>query len=160
MTDEIHETQLPGIGVRHDFVTRDGDRVAVVAHRSGDRELVVYDPEDPDAARVALRLSPDDAQTLNQMLGGARVADEQAPARQPLAGASIDWVEVEPDSPLAGRPLAALAPEGAEAPVVAAVIRGGRATPAPAVDGVAQPGDTLILVGSADALAQVAQRER
>jgi TrkA domain protein len=155
MSDEIHETQLPGVGVRHDFVTRDGDRVAVVAHRSGDRELVVYEPEDPDAARVALRLGPDDAQALSQMLGGSRIADEQGRQRQPVGGASIDWLEVEAGSPLAGRPLGALVPDGASAPVVAALIRGGQPLPTPPAEFVAEPGDVLVLVGSDAALARL-----
>ena len=158
MADEIHETQLPGVGVRHDFVTRDGEQVAVIAHRSGDRELVVYDPEDPDATRFALRLSPQDAQTLDQLLGGPRVAGEQARPRQAVGGASIDWVTVERDSPLAGRPLGQLAAAHGDSPVVAAVIRDEQTTPAPERDFVVRPGDTLVLVGDDEALARVAQQ--
>ena len=158
--EEIHETQLPGVGVRHDFVTRDGDRLGGIAHRSGDRDLVVYDPEDPDATCFSLRLGPDDAQTLQLLLGPGRVADEEARQRQPVAGVSIDWVEVDRDSPLAGRPLAHLAGEGPDRPVVAAVIRAGTATPTPPGEFVPQPGDTLVLVGSVEALARAAHPER
>jgi TrkA domain protein len=35
----VNEIPLPGIGVRYEFVTQEGDRVAVVHHRSGLREL-------------------------------------------------------------------------------------------------------------------------
>ncbi len=45
---EIEETKLPGIGLRHDFVTHAGRRLGVVSHRDGERDLVVYDPADPD----------------------------------------------------------------------------------------------------------------
>ena len=36
----VSETKLPGVGVRHDFLTDTGRRVGVVAHRDGKRDLV------------------------------------------------------------------------------------------------------------------------
>ncbi len=44
----IDETRLPGIGVRHDFVTAAGTKVGVVTYRDGRREVVVFDERDPD----------------------------------------------------------------------------------------------------------------
>ena len=38
---EVRETMLPGVGVRHEFETADGERVAVLTHRGGRRELAV-----------------------------------------------------------------------------------------------------------------------
>ena len=46
---EVEETPLPGIGLRHDLVVRAGQRLGVVSQVNGDRELVLYDREDPDA---------------------------------------------------------------------------------------------------------------
>lgn len=34
---EVHRTPLPGIGLRHEFVTERGRRVGVISHRSGRR---------------------------------------------------------------------------------------------------------------------------
>ena len=39
----VNEIPLPGIGVRYEFVTHDGDRVAVVHHRSGYRHRPAED---------------------------------------------------------------------------------------------------------------------
>ena len=39
---DVIETKLPGIGVRHDFLTDGGRRVGVVSHRNGSRDLVVF----------------------------------------------------------------------------------------------------------------------
>ncbi len=40
----IDETQLPGIGTRHDFTLENGERMGVVIHRDSTvRELVLYD---------------------------------------------------------------------------------------------------------------------
>ncbi|MGH2814647.1 MAG: TrkA C-terminal domain-containing protein [Actinomycetota bacterium] len=46
---DIQETNLPGVGLRHDFTTRAGRQLGVVTHRTGRRDLLVYDREDPDA---------------------------------------------------------------------------------------------------------------
>jgi len=40
---EVERTALPGIGLRHVFTTSNGRRLGVVSHRSGRRDLVVYD---------------------------------------------------------------------------------------------------------------------
>ena len=55
---EVTETQLPGVGVRHEFVTAGGERVAVLSHRTGRREIAVYDRADPDACTTVLHLTP------------------------------------------------------------------------------------------------------
>ncbi len=58
---EVRETELPGVGVRNDFVTGTGQRVGVLVHTTGRRELLVYGDEDPDACRVVLEVGEDDA---------------------------------------------------------------------------------------------------
>ena len=35
---EVRETQLPGVGVKHDFTTVDGRDVGVLVHRDGRRD--------------------------------------------------------------------------------------------------------------------------
>lgn len=65
---DIEETSLPGIGTRYDFVTEDGDRIGVLVHQSGRRELLVYDRDDPDTARVVC-LSEHDLVRLGEVLG-------------------------------------------------------------------------------------------
>ena len=43
---DIQETNLPGVGLRHD-TTRAGRQLKVVTHRTGRRDLLVYDRDDP-----------------------------------------------------------------------------------------------------------------
>ncbi len=72
---EVTETQLPGVGLRHEFTTSKGQRVAVVSRRGGRREIVVYDQQDPDASSTVLALDADDAQTLAELLGALHIAE-------------------------------------------------------------------------------------
>ncbi len=65
----IDETQLPGIGTRHDFTLENGERMGVVIHRdSSVRELVLYDPDDPDSCQATVRLSQADVQRVIDLL--------------------------------------------------------------------------------------------
>ena len=66
---EVTETQLPGVGVRHEFRTAAGERLAVLSRRTGRREIAVYDRADPDACTTVLHLSRDETRTLRDLLG-------------------------------------------------------------------------------------------
>ena len=72
---DVSETNLPGVGVRHDFTTATGQRLGVIAHRGGRRELLVYDTDDPDACRTVMQLDVDDARTLAEVLGSIEPGD-------------------------------------------------------------------------------------
>ncbi|HWC25402.1 MAG TPA: hypothetical protein VG474_02360 [Solirubrobacteraceae bacterium] len=71
----IDETLLPGIGVRHDFVTAAGTRIGVITYRDGRRELVVFAEDDPDECSVSIALDEDDARALADMLGGSQIIE-------------------------------------------------------------------------------------
>lgn len=64
-------TPLPGIGVCHTAVTSRRQRLGVVCHRSGRRDLVLYHPDDPQHAAYAVVLDPAEARHLAEMLVGA-----------------------------------------------------------------------------------------
>jgi TrkA domain protein len=51
----IEKVDLPGIGIRHDLVTEGGRRISVVSHRDGERDLGLFEVDDPDACRYSMR---------------------------------------------------------------------------------------------------------
>ena len=74
---EIQETALPGVGLRHDFTTRAGRQLGVVTHRTGRRDLLLYDRHDPDATQEVIRLTQEEADTLDP----TSTEDGRAPLR-------------------------------------------------------------------------------
>jgi TrkA domain protein len=98
---DVEETKLPGLGIRYEFLTARGSRVGVIHHRTGRRELLLYDQEDPDTVRNVVALDPDDCRTLAELLGGSRVA-EQLEHLQQVEGLAIDWLPLLSNSPFAG----------------------------------------------------------
>ena len=69
MPARIEKIDLPGIGTRHDLLTESGRRVGVISHRSGERQLSIFDEEDPDAALVTVDLNELEAVGLADILG-------------------------------------------------------------------------------------------
>jgi TrkA domain protein len=147
---EIHETALPGVGIRHEFATRAGERVGVVSHRRGRRELLVYDTADPDACRESLQLTAEESLVLAQLLGGFRTT--RVDPRHPVDGLAVDWVRVPPDSPFAGRTIAAAGVRSVTGVSIVAVLRRGTAFPSPRPDFALQAADTAVVVGTVEGI--------
>ena len=146
---DINEVQLPGVGVMHEFVTKTGHRVGVVSHRSGRKEIVVADREDPDASRSVLELGEQDARTVAELLGGSRVTEALAELQQKVEGLAIDWLPLRSDSPYVGRSIADAQVRTRTGVSIVAVLRGEEPFAAPEPDFVFQSGDYLVVVGTA-----------
>jgi hypothetical protein len=88
---EVKGIELPGVGVRYEFVTEEGKRGGVVSHRSGRREIYLADGDDPDCFEHVLGLSEKDARTLAEVLGASRVAEELAELHQQIERRSPEF---------------------------------------------------------------------
>ncbi|HEX2030237.1 MAG TPA: cation:proton antiporter regulatory subunit [Actinomycetota bacterium] len=144
---EINETRLPGLGIRYDFVTGRGNRLGVLHHRTGRRELLIYDPKDPDSCRDVIALSEDDSHTLAELLGGSRIS-EQLDHLQRVEGLAIDWLSVSEGSPYSGKTIGDTQARSRTGVSVVAVLRGEEAFPAPAPNFGLHAGDTMLVVGT------------
>jgi TrkA domain protein len=153
---EVNETRLPGVGVRYDFVTSDGQRVGVIHHRGGRREIVLFDEEDPDASVEVVRLDDDDSRTLAELLGGSRIAKELTELQHEIKGLAIDWLPLVDRTPFVGKPIAATRARTRTGTSIVAVLRGDEAHPAPGPEFVLAPGDTLVVVGTARGIEELA----
>lgn len=148
---DVQETALPGVGTRYDFTAASGRRLSVLVHRSGRRQLMAADSDDPDECRELLELDPEDARVLAELLGGSQVS-ERTVAMQQVAGLAIDWIAVPPGSPVSGRSLRELALRSSTGVSVVAVLRDDDTVPSPAPEMVFTPGDTLVVVGTREGI--------
>lgn len=158
---EIRQTPLPGVGLRHELVTRSGQRVAVVSHRTGRRDLVLYNADDPDAAGASIPLTAEESASLAELLGGTQLTTNLAELQHTIEGLALDWVPVPNGSPYAGRSIASAGVRTTTGVSVVAVLRPGtrgdpgspaHAFPAPRPDFVLQSGDTLVVVGTPEGI--------
>ena len=146
---DIQETLLPGVGVRHDFTTAKGERVAVLTHRSGRRELAVYDAKDPDDCRAVLHLSADDTVALAEALGTSQVSEAVVQAQR-LEGLAIDWITVEASATVVGRTIADGELRTRTGASIVAILRGDATVPAPEPTVAFEAGDVVVAVGTPD----------
>ena len=152
----VNEVPLPGIGVRYEFVMLDGDRVAVVHHRSGVRELVLFERGDPDTSHDLVRLGPEDARTLAELLGVSQVAKELSELEQDVEGLAVDRLPLEATSPFAEGTIGDTQARTRTGASIVAVLRGDAAHPAPGPEFSLRDGDTLVVVGTPRGIEELA----
>jgi TrkA domain protein len=144
----VTEIPLPGIGVRYEFLTEDGARVGVVHHRSGVRELVLFERDDPDTSHVLVRLGPDDSRTVAELLGVSQVAKDLAELGQDVEGLAVDRLPLPHGSPFDGRTIGDTGARTRTGVSIVAVLRAGSAHPAPGPDFGLRGGDMVVVVGT------------
>ncbi len=150
----VQETQLPGVGARHDFTTQEGDRLGVITHRTGRRDLLIYDRDDPDACAMVVRLEEEDSHTLADLLGGTQLAQRVSNLQQSVQGLTLDWLPITPNWACAGLPIRQTRLRAQTGVSVVAVVRDGETIPAPSPDFRLEVGDTAVVVGTPEGIRQ------
>ena len=145
--DQVEETPLPGVGVRYTFTTEAGQRLSVLHHHSGRRQVFVGEVADPDASRLLFDLDDDESRILAELLGASRVVREIDRLQQSVAGLTIEWLTVAADSDAAGRTIGSLEIRSTTGVTVVAALRDGEALPVPGPEFAIRRGDTLVVMG-------------
>lgn len=145
---EVREAELPGVGRKFAIRTAEGDRLTIIIHNTGYREIYSFRGGE-DFPFYAIRLQDAEARKLAAILGGAYF--------QPAAAASMDllleqlaieWLKVTPGTPFAGRTIGELEIRKRTGASVIAVLREGRIIPNPQPEERMLAGDTLVVAGS------------
>jgi TrkA domain protein len=154
---ELERTALPGLGVSYAFATAEGQRVGVVAHASGRRDLMSYDPKDRERVLHTVVLNETEARTIAQLLDLPVFVDQVAELARGLDGVEAVRIPIVPGSPYCGRRLADTRARTRTGASIVAVVRDGRAIPSPTPDFEFRNGDGVVAVG--DDAATAALRE-
>ncbi|MEJ3746994.1 cation:proton antiporter regulatory subunit [Actinomycetes bacterium KLBMP 9797] len=153
---EVHRTALPGIGLRHEFVTERGRRVGVVSHRTGRREVVVYDRRDPDTAALTLTLNAEEADGMAELLASTRVVERLGELHRQVEGLVTEQIPIPAGSPYDGRALGDTRARTRTGASIVAVVRGGQVIASPRPDFVFGADDIVVVVGTQEGTAAVA----
>ena len=153
---DTERTALPGIGLQHEFRTTKGQHAAVVSHVSGRRDVVIYSTDDPDTVIATLSLNTDEANGVAELLGTARIVERLADLQRQVAGLKTVQVPIIVGSPYDGRALSDTQARTRTGASIVAVIRGGHILASPRPDFVFEPGDLVLVVGTNEGTAAVA----
>lgn len=144
----VEQVELPGIGIRYELLTSSGRRVGVVAHRTGRRDLVVFDPADPDTCTEQIALTDVEAEALAEILGVSLMLGQLAGLRERAAGLWTEQVSLPADSPYVGRRMGDAALRSRTGASVVAVVRDSALIASPGPDLLFEAGDVVVVVGT------------
>lgn len=153
---DIEQTALPGIGLKHEFTTRSGRRIAVISHRTGRRDLVIYDKADPDQACETVKLNDEEADALVELLGAPRIVQRLNDLHREVEGLVSLQYPITAGSPYAGRPMGDARVRTRTGASIVAVVRGGQVHASPPPTFVLAAEDIVVVVGSPESTAAVA----
>jgi TrkA domain protein len=148
----VYESDLPGVGKKHEIELDDGSRLVVVTHNTGKRE--VFRRPSPEADSEKLFEMPDRlARQVGTVLEGAYFQPVRSQSIETLLGGDtlIEWVEVPQDSDLAGKTLGETDLRQETGANVIVVQRGDVTITNPGGDTEIRAGDTLLAVGPREA---------
>ena len=150
---DVRETKLPGVGVRHEFTSEDGTDIAVLVHRDGRREILVYDTDDPDACSSLVSLSAADTRTVSELLGASQVTEAVSAVQQNIEGLAIEWIEIASTSATGNTTIGDGQYRTRTGASIVAVLRSDKSIPAPGPDFELLNGDVVVAVGTNEGLA-------
>ncbi|MFE9657385.1 cation:proton antiporter regulatory subunit [Micromonospora sp. NPDC006431] len=147
---------LPGVGIGWATTTRAGQRLGVVCHLTGQRDLVVYDPDDAERALSTVVLDPDEARWVADVLDTTVTVDHLTELEWQVDGVAAVRLRLPAGSPYVGRPLGDTRARTRTGASIVAVVRGDQVIAAPAPDFVLRPDDTLVAVADQRRVAALA----
>lgn len=146
----VYEAEVPGVGHKFELELDDGARLVVLIHHDGKRELYVRPEEDADSEKVAT-LSGKMARQLGSILEGAHFQPvEMEEIRVPIGEAILEWIDVEPSSPLVGTSLRTADIRDRTGVSVMAIQRGEETIANPEAATTIEAGDILVALGTRD----------
>jgi len=148
----VYESDLPGVGKKHEIDLDDGSRLVVVTHNTGKREVFRRASEDADSEKL-FELSDQLARQVGTILEGAYFQPVRTGNIETLLGGNtvLEWVDVAADSPLAGATLGETNVRQETGATILAVQRGEETIVNPGGETVVEAGDTLLAVGPREA---------
>jgi TrkA domain protein len=144
----VYETDVPGVGRKFEYELAGDDRLVVLIHHDGKRE--VFRRESPEAdSQKLFELSDQQAREFGTLLEGAYFQPVDLERTQvPLGDEIIEWHEVGSESSLVGRSLSDCDVRQRTGTSVIAVQRGDETVANPPPDFELEAGDLVVALGT------------
>jgi TrkA domain protein len=152
---DIIESDLPGVGKKHEIEIGGGQRLVIVTHNTGKRQLFLKEGADADSEEL-FELSDKLARTVGTVLEGAYfqpVASEKVETML-TEGTLLEWYGIESDSPLVGETLRSADVAQRTGVTVVAIQREGEVLSDTLGEAEIRAGDTLVVVGDRESCDQ------
>jgi TrkA domain protein len=153
----VYESELPGVGHQYEIELDTDERLIVLIHHDGRRDLYHRPSENEDSVPVA-SLSGKQARQLGSILEGAYFQPVEVDQLEvPLGGAIMEWTTVESDSSLADQTLRETDIRQRTGVSIIAIQRDDETIANPDPDLTVAPGDVIVSLGTRNEQAMFTQ---
>ena len=149
----VYESDLPGVGKKFEIEIGGEERLVIVTHNTGKREVFLKATEGADSEKL-FELPDRLARTVGTILEGAYFQPVQSEQVETMLaeGTFLEWYNVDDGSEIAGQTLADARVRERTGVSVAAIERAGSVVPSPGADTIIEVDDILLVIGSQEDL--------
>ncbi|WP_336357530.1 cation:proton antiporter regulatory subunit [Haloarcula sp. CGMCC 1.6347] len=148
---DVTESDLPGVGKKHEVDIGGGQQLVVVTHNTGTRELFLRENENADSEKL-LELSDRMARMVGTILEGAYFQPVESDHVETMLseGTLLEWYAVEEDSPLVGETPESVDIGQRTGVTVVAIQRDDDVIAGSTSTAEIEAGDTIVVIGERD----------
>jgi TrkA domain protein len=145
----ISEANLPGVGRKFQIETANGDRLVIVIHDDGTREIYHFERRNFDRAASVITLADSEARQIAGIIGGLSYVPKALPSAELiLDDLVLQWFEIEPGASCIGKTIRDLQVRKTTGASIVSIIEPDRVKRTnPEAGTVLNEGATLILSG-------------
>jgi TrkA domain protein len=145
----IREAALPGVGRKFQIETTNGDRLVIVIHDDGTRELYHFTRKEPDRVASVVRLEDAEARQIAGIIGGLTYVPKALPSAEiVLDDLLLEWYTIPSGSACIGKTIRDLEVRTKSGASIVSIIEPDRVKRLnPEADTVLNEAATLILAG-------------
>lgn len=150
----IREIELPGIGKKFEIETRDQDKVVIVIHDDGRREIYHFDKDDLEECQSNITLTDAEARQIAAILGGMIYKPKALETIEvAFDNLIIEWFKVEHQAKAVNQTIGGLdIRKKYDVTVIAIVKKNHKKILNPGPEVVIEEGDTLVISGERTSL--------
>ncbi|PLT32963.1 cation:proton antiporter regulatory subunit [Bacillus sp. V5-8f] len=145
---KIREIELPGIGQKFEVITRNNEKVVIVIHDDGRREIYHFDTDHEESVS-SVTFNDSESRQIAAILGGM-VYKPQALETIEMAfeGLAIEWFKVEPGARSIGKTIGEIdVRSNYNVTVIAILKKNMKKQLSPGPESVIETGDTVVISG-------------
>lgn len=144
---EVKMVDLPSIGKKFTIELANGDKLIIVIHFSGEREIFKL-PKGSEESEFVIRFSDKEAHQVGAILTGTYFQPvAEAESSVTMRNISMEWITITSDSTLVGKKIKETGIQKDSGVSIIAIIRGGAVIPNPSTDEVIRDQDMLVVIG-------------